>query len=326
MTEINQQLLQLILNGASTKEILQTLNITPKQLKIRRETLKREGYGFEYQVSDNGLITYSPLNEIYHEATNSLQMNLTKNKREFTFLTLSDLHIGNKLDNIENLYLLYEYAKKEGINIIINCGDLIDGCCTNESETTIRKQIETVISKHPFDEDILNIILFGNHDYTPLERYNINISNIITSERIDFISLGFGTGLINILNGQIVILHPVKRSTCSSHCSFPNRWATGKLILKGHGHHNSIKTHDNTCTLKVPTASDVIYSQNPSLPGAMKITIHFDEEGLLNTIMAENLVIANKLYTAGYFKHTFKSHATALTEQTVLSKKLKRIT
>lgn len=68
MTEINQQLLQLILNGASTKEILQTLNITPKQLKIRLETLKREGYGFEYQVSDNGLITYSPLNEIYHEA------------------------------------------------------------------------------------------------------------------------------------------------------------------------------------------------------------------------------------------------------------------
>lgn len=326
MTEINQKLLQLISDGASTKEILQTLKITPKQLKIRLESLKREGYGFEYQVSDNGLITYNPLNGIYHDATNSLQMKLTKQEDEFTFLAVSDLHIGNKLDNIENLNLLYEYAKREGINIIINCGDLINGCCNNESEAVIRKQLERLISKHPFDEEILNIVLFGNHDYTPLEKYNINISNLITSERSDFISLGFGTGLINILNGQIIILHPVKRSTCSPKHHFPERWSTGKLILKGHGHHNFVKTTDNTCTLKVPTASDVIYAQNPSLPGAMKITIHFDEEGYLKNIYVEHLVITPKIYTAGYFKQTFNKHAPTLTEQTVLSKKLRRIT
>lgn len=326
MTEINRQLLQLILNGASTKEILQTLNITPKQLKIRLESLKREGYGFEYQVFDNGVVTYNSLNGIYHDATNTLQMNLTKPGNEFTFLAISDLHIGNKLDNIDNLYLIYEYAKQEGINIIINCGDIIDGCCNNESETTIRKQLERLIMQHPLDEDILNIVLFGNHDYTPLEKYNINISNIITQERSDFISLGFGTGLINALKGQIVLLHPVKHSTCSSNIHFPNNWFIGKIILKGHGHHTSIKTARNTCTLKVPTTSNVIYSQNPSLPGLMKITIHFDEKGYVNVINAENLVITDKIYTAGYFKQTFNSQANPLTEQSMLSKKLRRIT
>lgn len=326
MTEINKRLLQLILEGASTNEILKTLNITPKQLKIRLESLKKDGYGFEYQVTDSGLVTYSPLNGMYHDATNSLQMNLTKQEKEFTFLTFSDLHIGHKLDNINNLYLLYEYAKKEGINIIINCGDIIEGCCNNESEKTIRKQLEKLISNHPFDEEILNIVLFGNHDYTPLEQYNINISNVITAERSDFISLGFETGLINILNGQIIISHPVKRSTCSPNHRFPNQWSTGKLILKGHGHHNSIKTVPESCTLKVPTASNVIYSQNPSLPGAMKITVHFNEEGYLKIIHVENLVITDRIYTAGYFKQTIKSHAETLTEQNVLSKKLKRTT
>lgn len=326
MTEINQKLLQLILDGKSTQTILETLKLTPKQLKIRLQSLKNSGYNFEYNISDNGQITYKPLLGTFHNATNTIDLNLEKDKEEFTFLAISDMHIGHKLDCLENLDLIYEYAKQNNINIIVNCGDVIEGCCNNESESTIRKQVEKLIQNHPFDKDVLNLTLFGNHDYTPLEKYNINISDIITAERSDFVSLGFGTGIINIENSQIIIFHPVKHSPCYPNFRFPSNWVENKLVLKGHGHHNSIKTTSKRCILKVPTISNVIYSQTSSLPGAVKITMHLDEEGNLKVVNAENLVITRQIYTAGYFKHTFNGKSIILGENKLLSKQLKRTT
>ncbi len=325
MTDINLQLLQLILEGKSTSEISKTLNISPKQLKIRLEALKMNGYNFEYQISDDGIVKYNILSSLFQNYSNTVNLKLVKKPNELSAIVVSDFHIGHRLECPERINLIYEYAKKDGINIIINCGDLIDGCCNKEEEQIVIKQIEKLIKTHPYDEDILNLVCFGNHDYSALEHYGINIANILCANRLDFISLGFGTSLINIHKSQIMISHPVKHESHRQNHRWPSDWIERKLILKGHGHHNSIKAANKKCIIKVPTLSNILYSQNSSVPGAIKLTILLNQNGLFETLYIKNLMVTDKVYTTGYFKYTFSGNNSELKEEKILTKKYKNI-
>jgi len=321
MTDINQKILDLILAGKTTTEILETLKISPKQLKIRLDAIKNSGYNLGYNISDDGKVKLDVLTVITQTLTNTTTLKLVKEPHEFTTLVVSDFHIGHPKQNIDRINQIYEYAAKNGINIIINCGDIIDGCCDDVEEKNIKKQIATLIEKHPYDKDILNLVCFGNHDYSALEKYGIDVSKILTSSRNDFISLGFSTSLINIKNGQIIVSHPVRHAKFHQSHHWPQEWLERKVILKGHGHHNYAKTSNKKCIIKVPTLSDIVHSQYATIPGALKLTIELNEKGQFQIVNIETLVFANGLKTAAYAKHELTGSQTLLREDKILRKK-----
>jgi len=325
MTNINQKLLELILEGKTTNEILGALKITPKQLKIRLDSIKNSGYNLGYNISDDGKVKLEVLRAITQPLTNTTTLKLVKESHKFTTLVVSDFHIGHSLQNFDRINQIYEYATKNDINIIINCGDIIEGCCDNGEKQVVQKQIETLLEKHPYDKDILNLVCFGNHDYSALEKYGIDVSNILCSSRNDFISLGFSTGLINIKNGQIIVSHPVKHAKFYQSHNWPQNWLGRKVILKGHGHHNYTKTSNKKCIIKVPTLSDIIHSQYSTIPGALKLTIELNEEGQFQTVNIETLVFANGLKNAAYSKHELAGSQTLLREDKILRKKTKKL-
>lgn len=325
MTDINKKILDLILEGKTTNQIMETLKLSPKQLHTRLETLKNSGYTLTYNVYDNGKIKYDILNAIALPLTNTLTIKLEKDPFEFTALVDSDFHIKDKNTSFERAHLLYDYATKEGINIIFNCGDVIDGCCEGEEPKIALEQVETFVKKHPYDKNIINITTFGNHDFSVLERYGIDISKIICHERSDFISLGFGTSLVNIKNGQIIISHPVKHAKIHPNSRWPRELLERKIILKGHGHHNSIKTSNKKCIIKVPTISDIIHTEYSTIPGALKLTIHLNEDGQFEIVNIESLVFMNGIKTAAFTKHELEGKQKQLTEDKILTRKMKKL-
>jgi len=145
MTDINQKILDLILEGKTTIQIMETLNLSHKQLKIRLDSIKNSGYTLSYNVSDTGKVRYDVLKNIALALTNTLTIHLEKDPFTFTALVDSDFHTGHPKDNFHRINELYEYAAKEDINIIINCGDIIDGCCEGQEEAIIKKQVEKLI-------------------------------------------------------------------------------------------------------------------------------------------------------------------------------------
>ena len=325
MTDINQKILDLILEGKTTIQIMETLNLSHKQLKIRLDSIKNSGYTLSYNVSDTGKVKYDVLKNIALALTNTLTIHLEKDPFTFTALVDSDFHIGHPKDNSQRINELYEYAAKEDINIIINCGDIIDGCCEGQEEAIIKKQVEKLIEIHPYDKSILNLVCFGNHDYSPLERYGIDISKIICYERPDFISLGFGTSLINIKNGQIIISHPVKHAKTHQNYKWSKEFLERKIILKGHGHHSYTKTSDQKCIIKVPTLSDIIHSQYSTMPGALKLTVEINEEGQFSIVNIENLIFIDGIKTASFTKHELEGKQKQLTEDKILTRQTKKL-
>ena len=324
MTDINKKLLKLIIEGKTTTEIMTTLKISHKQLLIRLNSIKNSGYNLSYSVSDDGKVKYDILKSIVASLTNTLTINLEKDPSTFTALIVADYHTGHERQNYDRISKLYEYATKEDINIIINCGDIIHGCCNNEEEKTVQKQIEYLIKNHPYDKDILNLVCFGNHDYSALEKYGIDISKVLCYERPDFISLGFGTSLINIKNGQIIVSHPVSHANLKRNYKWPREILERKIILKGHGHHDFIKTSDKKCIIKVPTLSDIIYSQYATVPGALKLTIELNEDLQFDIVNVEHLIFMDNIVTTSFTKHELTGKQKLLTEDKILTRKQRR--
>ena len=84
MTELNQKLLELIIEGKTNTEILNLLKITPKQLKNRLDSLKNNGYTIEQNISDDGKIKYQILKGLFIQSTNTIDLKLVKKPNEFT--------------------------------------------------------------------------------------------------------------------------------------------------------------------------------------------------------------------------------------------------
>ncbi len=73
-------------------------------------------------------------------------------------LVISDLHFGNKLERLYLVDSAFNYCVKNGINIILCAGDMIDllsNRCKVEYNT-IEKQLEHFVKDYPHDKEYFN--------------------------------------------------------------------------------------------------------------------------------------------------------------------------
>lgn len=284
MTEINKKIIDLISRNKSMKEISQILNITEKQLYIRIKQIINYGYIMEPSYSYNSDIYYN-FKRKESNLCNRVSIKMPKNNNLFRCLVISDLHIGSVDGDIKLINIVYDYAIKNGVNVIFNCGDTIEGDYTSEPKyiKDIYSQLEYLIKKHPYDNSINNYVIFGNHDYHSLYNDGLDIGKTIHNNRYDIIPVGYGQGNIDVKNDSIILFHKLNKD-------FVPIINEEKIILSGHGHMMKTKLRD-IFWLGIPTLSYKSNNKNQDvIPGFVDLSIDISNN-MFESLEAKHLII-----------------------------------
>ena len=236
-----------------------------------------------------------------------------KNKVDsLDIIVIADMHIDSNIDlGIKNLNYIYDYAANNNIGFIINLGDIIDSRIygIEPNLEKLRKYDELVsktIEKLPKDNNIINILLGGNHDRSLLD-LGIDVTDRISKDRLDYLNLGTDHAMLQF-NDSIIGLH------------HPNRRFDGRLIeidsindaelLKNlndyYKYRNLDKNnifidllgHFHVSKLSIPNSYLTVPSLNRDhiQNGAYRMKLFFDSNGnIINSILIP-LIVDNKVY------------------------------
>ena len=285
MTEMNKHIIELIGQNKNIREISNILNISEKQLYVRIKQIINYGYILEPSYSYNSDIYYNIKNGNHISNKNDVSIKISKDNNNFRCLVISDLHIGSVDADIKLINTVYEYAVKNGINVILNCGDNIEGDYTSDKKCLkdVYSQVEYLIKKHPYDRSINNYMIFGNHDYHCLYHEGLDISKTIYNSRYDIIPIGYGQGNVNIKNDSIILFHELYKD-------FKPIIKNEKIVLSGHGHLMKTKLRD-IFWLGIPTLS---YKSNDKtkyvVPGFVDLSIDITNNKF-DYVEAKHLII-----------------------------------
>ena len=272
MTELNKKMFDLLINGYSVEQVKEKMNLSSKQFLNRIEQIKNEGYLLKKIFNIDG--------SSYYQLSNLLNDNeilhINSNSDNFSFILVSDLHIGNKLEGLYKMKEVYEFAKENNIHTIFHVGDFFNGIYTKngykfpvlENSDTIEKQIERGINEYPIDKEIMNYILGGNHEYYTVNYGFIDPLLALERNRTDFSSLGYGLKKININSLNFVLFHKLSLTPLE------NPYELKELTFVGHNHNSLINTMQPKI-IKLPTLSDIKFEDNYCEPGftLVKVTV-----------------------------------------------------
>ena len=293
MSNLEKRTIELIKQGKCSIEICQKLNISGLDLQNILLNLKNKGLEYNKRYLLNGGVLYTPNKDLYVKNISERVTLLTKNKDELNALLISDLHLGTKEERLDLLNLAYDYAIKNGIHIIINGGDLINGLTSERKNIckTHLSQCEYFIENHPFVEGILNICVLGNHDIKSLNKEGINFARILENYRPDFAIAGIENGHILVKNDLINMYHPL-----SCDC---NNTPMKKVVLVGHSHQYKVKIVNDNILIYIPALSNYVPATKGVIPSFLNMKMGFNE-GYISYIDLENLTfIDNKLSSLG---------------------------
>ena len=294
---MNQDILKMFLNELPDEEIKQLLELNDKDFFYQIKTLIQDGYNLQKISNDKGVC--------YHKLLKVLPNNsyIKTTSDEIKLLVISDMHFCNKYDNVDYLKFIYDYALKNNIHIILNLGDLIEGLNNKnykDGYDTYTKQVNYLLDNYPYNQNIINYILYGNHDVHSIIAEGIDISKILEIERPDFINVGYGFGKIKINYLNICMYHKIQNQNISFDIPSNER----NLILKGHSHHFEINNINNF-QVNVPTLSNVITGghENSNInTGFLEMTIKNISNKDASTIEIVYYDILQKMKRQGYYK------------------------
>ncbi|MGN0973651.1 MAG: metallophosphoesterase [Bacilli bacterium] len=293
MTEKNKILLDLIKQDYTIFAISNKMHLTYKQIFNRVNSIEKEGYLIGRKYDTNGNIIYS-YNANYTKSKKKEKVLLYNNKDIIKILTISDLHLGNIKASEESINIVYDYCVKNGINIILNCGDILDGTYSRtEQIIPPEEQIAYLLDMYPIEKNIINLYLLGDHDYS-LKNKAMSLSKALNSKRHDFVNLINGASLessgnIEFSYNNIKVDHypPQKEESTIEDC---------QLHLVGHKHSNkaiyNLKT-DMTPTIYVPSLSRISPEGEICIPRALELTLYLDKKHHLQVIDKKDLLILN---------------------------------
>ena len=203
-------------------------------------------------------------------------------------LIISDTHFGSEYENYKYIDLVYDYAINNGINYILHTGDFMQGTVKPviSSCQIVEDQILYVLNNYPYDENIKNYILIGNHDYYIFRKDD----NIITyfDERKDLDFLGYRKVYVNWCNNLISLSHELRKTKID----VPRL----ETLIKFVGHRHELHIENNT--IYTPTLSDDIkyYENNyDNYPSFLEATIDDEVLNVYNYPIIDNKINSKKL-------------------------------
>lgn len=285
LTSFNQlttNIINLINLGKTNREICEKLNIDYKTLYFELKKVKncKRNYDREY-FYDGKIISKGNQKNKYGKG-NTLNIGYNNTLR---FLVISDLHYGNSLENVEAVNRAFNYAKKRGINVILACGDFIDGAFSKGKQIIERyfKQFEHFALDYPYDKDIITFGVGGNHDYSVKFTDDFDFIKFCSMYRDDIIIDNYGNSFLNIGKETIQMHHEIK--------GFPKLESSSKIILNGHIHKYDIKqVKDNhSLNIYIPTISNLIQT----VPEALEIELSLNNE-IIENINIKEICFGNR--------------------------------
>ena len=197
-------------------------------------------------------------------------------------LCISDTHYGLGYENYSYIDLVYEFAKKHGINTIIHGGDFVQGSAAPQKQfydldkdrnlmkcDNLYEQITRAYDKYPEDDYINNYLLLGNHDYLMVKKYEELIDFL--SSRKDINVLGVKKAYINWRNYLISINHRIPK--------FNMYIPRVSSLIKFHGHRHEFNYKTDCDNVFLPTLSDDLkYYGDVNYPGFVVVSMSDDIE------------------------------------------------
>lgn len=297
-------ILNLINEGYSLQDISNNLNISYSNLSKYLQQLRIKGFTFNEKYYSSGDILYIPNQELSPNPLEATPIYTEPENNELTIIAISDLHLGNKLENPRALETIYNYCISNNIHIIINAGDVIDalsfGVPDLKKHHNYYDLIEKSLHKYPQDSSITNFATLGNHDIDALLHSGQNLSVYLKNYRPDIIPIGIGVGELLLKNSRILIKHPLKNGTEPQHKDYQDY----SFILRGHRHQTSL-INSGVPQIFIPSLSNLKFHGNELPPEALQINIKFNN-GHINLINITQLIIKNKIYPVNHLQLDLK--------------------
>ena len=285
LTSFNQlttNIINLINLGKTNREICEKLNIDYKTLYFELKKVKNCKRNYDREYFYDGKIISNGNQKNKYGKGNTLNIGYNNTLR---FLVISDLHYGNSLENVDAVNRAFNYAKKRGINVILACGDFIDGAFSKGKQIIERyfKQFEHFALDYPYDKDIITFGVGGNHDYSVKFTDDFDFIKFCSMYRDDIIIDNYGNSFLNIGKETIQMHHEIK--------GFPKLESSSKIILNGHIHKYDIKqVKDNhSLNIYIPTISNLIQT----VPEALEIELSLNNE-IIENINIKEICFGNR--------------------------------
>ena len=273
MTGLNKRIIEYIKDKKDLKEISKLLNMSEKQLYVRIKQLITFGYMIEFSYSYDSNIYFDLKKDEFIIHENKVKIHMPKDNNLFRCIAISDLHIGSTDSDIKLADSVYEYATKNKINNILICGDVLEGNYTGSPTNLkdVKSQLEYFVKKYPYDRNINNFMILGNHDYYSLKNDGYNIAKFIKNNRYDIVPIGYGQGSVNIKRDNIILFHKL-------HDGFKPNINTEKIVLSGHSHMMKTKLRD-IFWLGIPTLSNKSNDKTKEvIPGFVDLSINIEKD------------------------------------------------
>ena len=198
-------------------------------------------------------------------------------------LAISDLHFGSVKERLDLVNKAFEYCTKNDINIILCCGDFIDGTFS-KIEQRIKNpydQIEYFLKNYPHDDNILTFGVGGDHDLSAFKSIGIDIREACKNNRTDIIIPDYTNVDINIKNDNIHLYHSTINRKMSYTPSF--------ICLHGHSHKFLYNVNGNRINVNIPSLSNVVETN----PGVVEISFSF-YKGYVNTLHIKHISLEDE--------------------------------
>lgn len=270
MNELQLKLIKLIEEETSLNDISKALNITFKNIFYQLRLLQSKGFNIDKKYYEDGTIKICFRKNL--KDINKSMIYTDENSNEFNFIASSDNHLGSPKQSIENTYNMYDYCIDNNIHIILNCGDFFSGRKPHwkNVKMALLSQFERAIKDYPFDSNILNFIIFGNHDMAYFKE-GIDLLNLLNKERYDLIPLDYYREKISVKNEKISLIHEDK---------YIRQLPDKKLVL--YGHYHKYKTDlfpdgNNRAYIGVPSISNISVDGEDNAHGFLDFNIKFKD-------------------------------------------------
>lgn len=275
MNELTTKIMDMVNSGKCNKEICEELDIDYKTLYYE---LKKVKY-FKRNYNKNSLenIVFS------------------NNESEVRFLVISDLHFGNSLENIEVINRAFNYAKSRGTNVILCCGDFIDGTFSRGKKIVelYFKQFEHFALNYPYDKDIVTFGVGGNHDYSIKLKNDFDFIKFCKMYRDDVVVKSYADSILNLGEDTILLHHDIE--------GFQKVNKLSKIVLNGHRHRYSANYINNKKSLNiyVPTLSNLVQV----VPETLELDLNIENDIIVNVNVKEicfgnrDIILSEKDYS-----------------------------
>lgn len=280
--QLTTNIINLINLGKTNREICEKLDIDYKTLYFELKKVKNCKRNYDREYFYDGKIISNGNIKNQNNKENTLNIG---NNNILRFLAISDLHYGNSLENVEAVNRAFNYAKKRGINVILACGDFIDGAFSKGKQIIERyfKQLEHFVLDYPYDKDIITFGVGGNHDYSVKMNDELDFIKFCKMYRDDVVILDYCNGLINLGNDSIQMYHEIKE--------FHKLMSSSSIILIGHTHKFAVNyiSGKNYLNIYVPSLSNLVQT----VPEALEIELSLNN-GIIENINIKEICFGNR--------------------------------